>query len=93
MVAAMENVHLEPVIIEDLVKYGEDLGFERGAAQERVRVYDNLLADRLGRSLTPREHDTLVRRIAAVTTKRLHEVMFSASPAALEAWLADPSTT
>ena len=85
MVAAMENVHLEPVIIEDLVKYGE----ERGAAQ----VYRNLFADRLGRPLTPREHDTLAQRIAAVTTKRLHEVMFSASSAALEAWLADPNTT
>jgi hypothetical protein len=48
----MEHVQLEPVIIEDLVKYGEDIGFDRGfdrgAAQERVRVYHDFFQDRLG---------------------------------------------
>jgi hypothetical protein len=107
----MEHVQLEPVIIEDLVKYGEDIGFDRGfgqgidqgisqgisqgidrgAAQERVRVYHDFFQDRLGRPLTPNEHDTLARRITALTTKRLREVIFASSPAALEAWIADPN--
>src|SRR5262249_30574654 len=30
MVAAMEHANLGPVIIEDLVKFGEDIGFEKG---------------------------------------------------------------
>jgi predicted transposase YdaD len=30
MVTAMEQASLEPVIIEDLVKFGEDRGYERG---------------------------------------------------------------
>ncbi len=30
MVMAMENANMEPVIIEDLVRIGEDLGLERG---------------------------------------------------------------
>ncbi len=32
MVSAMEDVHLEPVVIEDLVKFGEDRGARRGRA-------------------------------------------------------------
>ena len=30
MVSAMENAHLEPVVIEDLVKLGEDRGMRKG---------------------------------------------------------------
>lgn len=30
MVTAMEQANLEPVVIEDLVKLGEDRGFDRG---------------------------------------------------------------
>lgn len=32
MVSAMEDVNLEPVVIEDLVKFGEDRGARRGRA-------------------------------------------------------------
>lgn len=93
MVAAMEHMQMEPVIIEDLVKYGEDRGFDRGfdrgvdrgAAQERARM----LTVRLGRPLTQNEHDVLARRIATTTTERFYDVMLNATPAALEAWLAD----
>ena len=71
MVTAMEHMQMEPVIIEDLVKYGEDRGFDRGfdrgAAHERVRMYDDMFEVRLGRPLTPSEHDMLSRSITAVT--------------------------
>jgi hypothetical protein len=35
MVTAMEQANLEPVIIEDLVKFGEDRGYERGRLEEQ----------------------------------------------------------
>lgn len=40
MVTAMEQANLEPVIIEDLVKFGEDRGYERGRleGEERGRL-------------------------------------------------------
>jgi len=40
MVMAMEQANLEPVIIEDLVKFGEDRGYERGLleGEERGRL-------------------------------------------------------
>ena len=40
MVTAMEQANLEPVIIEDLVKFGEDRGYERGRLEgkEQGRV-------------------------------------------------------
>jgi hypothetical protein len=92
MVTAMEHMQMEPVIIEDLVKYGEDRGFDRGAAHERVRMYDDMFEVRLGRPLTPSEHDMLSRSITTVTSKQLLDMMFNASPKTLEAWLADPTT-
>jgi hypothetical protein len=36
MVSAMEQANLEPVIIEDLVKFGEDRGYERGRLEGRL---------------------------------------------------------
>jgi hypothetical protein len=38
MVTAMEQVNLEPVIIEDLVKFGEDRGYERGRLEGRLEA-------------------------------------------------------
>jgi hypothetical protein len=37
MVTAMEQANLEPVIIEDLVKFGEDRGYERGRLEGEER--------------------------------------------------------
>jgi hypothetical protein len=47
MVTAMEQANLEPVIIEDLVKFGEERGYERGREEERAtmrRVLRRVLA-------------------------------------------------
>jgi len=91
MVNAMEQLQMEPIIIEDLVKFGEDRGYVRGvdhgAAQERVRM----LGIRLGRPLTPTELDTLSGRIATMTTERFYDVALNGTPSALTAWLADPN--
>jgi hypothetical protein len=38
MVNAMDDAKMEPVIIEDLVKYGEDLGLERGLERGRLEA-------------------------------------------------------
>ena len=61
MVTAMEQANLEPVIIEDLVKFGEDRGYERG----------RLEGEALGR--LDEQRATLHRRLeeARVTLRRV----------------------
>jgi hypothetical protein len=44
MVAAMEQANLQPVIIEDLVKFGEDRGYERGQLEEGRATLRRVLA-------------------------------------------------
>jgi hypothetical protein len=44
MVKAMEQANLEPVIIEDLVKFGEDRGYERGRLEEERSTLRRVLA-------------------------------------------------
>ena len=44
MVTAMEQANLEPVIIEDLVKFGEDRGYERGRIEEERSTLRRVLA-------------------------------------------------
>jgi len=44
MVTAMEQANLEPVIIEDLVKFGEDRGEDRGQLKEARAALRRVLA-------------------------------------------------
>jgi len=44
MVTAMEQANLEPIIIEDLVKFGEDRGYERGRLEEERATLRRVLA-------------------------------------------------
>ena len=44
MVTAMEQANLGPVIIEDLVKFGEDRGYERGRLEEERATLRRVLA-------------------------------------------------
>jgi hypothetical protein len=44
MVKAMEHANLEPVIIEDLVRFGEDRGYERGRIEEERATLRRVLA-------------------------------------------------
>lgn len=85
MVAAMEQVQLEPVIIEDLVKFGEDRGVDRGATQERLHAFEH----RLGRPLSPQERNMVTRAVTAMTAQHFYELVFGANPKALATWLKD----
>jgi hypothetical protein len=91
MVSAMEQANLEPVIIEDLVRIGEDIGFDRGVDKERRDTYARLFKHRLGRALTPEEITSLEQRCAHLRVERLDDVLFNLNKDALAAWLADPS--
>ncbi|HEX2690554.1 MAG TPA: hypothetical protein VHN14_28255 [Kofleriaceae bacterium] len=61
MVTAMEQANLEPVIIEDLVKFGEDRGYERGrlVGEEQGR----LVGEERGRLV---EERATLRRVLAL---------------------------
>lgn len=93
MVTAMDQMHIEPVIIEDLVKFGEDRGFDRGfdrgMAMERVRM----LEMRLGQEVSSDARDKLVVRVAKLSPLRFSELLFQLAHAELAAWLADPNAT
>lgn len=91
MVAAMERAHLEPVIIEDLVKFGEDRGYDRGYDRGRVQICAEQFGWRLGRALTDNERGVLMRRLQALGERRLLEVANLYSPVEIAAWLADPA--
>jgi hypothetical protein len=83
----MEQANLESVIIEDLVKFGEDRGYDRGRKETYVRQF----AWRLGRALTDRESATVEHRLQVLGDERLIDMVLSSSPEALAAWLADPA--
>lgn len=87
MVTAMEQANLEPVIIEDLVKFGEDRGYDRA----RTETYLRQFARRLGRALTDSERATVVQRLKALGEERLDDMVLSSGPEALAAWLSDPA--
>lgn len=44
MVTVMEQASMEPVVIEDLVKFGEDRGFEKGRLEEDRSILRRVLA-------------------------------------------------
>lgn len=83
MVSAMEQANLEPVIIEDLVNFGEDRGVDRS--------FERLFSRRVGRALTPQESKTLELRRVDMGVDRLDDVLFSMTGDALARWLADPT--
>ncbi len=90
MVTAMEQANLEPVIIEDLVKFGEDRGFDRGVDRGVDRSFVRQFARRLGRPLTAGESKLLEDRRLLLGVERLDEVVLTYGPDALAVWLADP---
>jgi hypothetical protein len=83
MVTAMEQANLQPVVIEDLVKFGEDRGYDRGRTETWLRLF----ARRLGRVLTDSERATVVQRLQTLGEERLDEAAQSSGPEALAAWL------
>jgi len=53
MIKAMEAAKMEPVVIEDLVRIGEDLGIERGRAEGIEAAREMLLETLAARGLEP----------------------------------------
>ncbi len=88
MVKAMNDHNLEPVIIEDLVRFGEDRGREEGLARGLFPLV-RLIERKLGRVLVAAEHQSLVERLATLGPERLGDVVLDSDGAHLGAWLAD----
>jgi len=87
MVAAMEQMHMEPVMIEDLVRIGEERGEERGEKQARIRMCEGIITKRLRRPLTAEERLVLVKRVDAMSGDELNTMLAWPQNDALEAWL------
>jgi hypothetical protein len=83
MVKAMGEHDMEPVIIEDLVRFGRDEGRDEGRAEGRREVFARIIARKLGRALTPDEELALARRVS-----RIDDEVFDLDAAGLAAWLA-----
>jgi hypothetical protein len=90
MVKAMERQHLEPIIIEDLVLFGEDRGVARGRSEGLTPVARQF-ERRLQRPLTDAERALLVTRLETLGGDRLGDVVLDLSPEALAVWIADPN--
>jgi hypothetical protein len=90
MVTAMDQANLEPIIIEDLVKFGEDRGFDRGFDKGRAQAYVDQFAWRLGRPLTDGERESVLGRLSTSGQARLNTILLMWTPNDLAAWLADP---
>jgi len=77
----------EPFISEDLVKFAEDLGYERGMAHAREHERLAAFGERLGRSLTPYERNVLIPHVTNMTTEHFFDFMFNTNPNTLAEWL------
>ncbi len=89
MVEAMASEGLEPVIIEDLVKFGEDRGLEKGLERGLAPLLRQFRR-RLGRPLDEHERVEVRRRLEALGPERLGDVVLDLGGAELGRWLADP---
>jgi hypothetical protein len=104
MLEAMASEGLEPVIIEDLVKFGEDMGLQKGLEQGLEQGLERglerglapllrLFGRRLGRPLDEREQAEVRRRLEALGPDRLGDVVLDLGADELGRWLADPDAT
>ena len=90
MVKAMHEESFEPIIIEDLVLFGEDRGLEKGRS-EGLGLLVRLLAWKLGRPVEYAERSALVARLATLGPERLGDIVLDLAADELAAWLADPA--
>ena len=96
MVNAMEQRSLEPVIIEDLVKYGHDLGEAKGKAEgkaEGMLPLIRLFERKIKQSLSPQARQILQIRLTSLGPERLGDVALDLDGPALQAWLDDPDAS
>jgi hypothetical protein len=90
MTKALEEMNMEPIIIEDFVKFGEDRGFEKGI-ETGLKPLLHLFERKLGRPLTIDEGHRLRDRFDRLGSDRVGDVVLDLSSKALAAWLADPA--
>jgi hypothetical protein len=94
MTKALKEMNMEPIIIEDFVKFGEDRGFEKGLKEGVEKGLKPLLHQferKLGRPLTIEEGRRLRDRFDRLGADRVGDVVLDLSSKALAAWLADPA--
>jgi hypothetical protein len=106
MTKVLEELKMEPIIIEDFVKYGEDIGFKRGikkglrkgiregikeGIEKGLKPLLHLFERKLGRPLTNEENHLLRDRFGRLGPGRVGDVVLDLSSEALAAWLADPA--
>jgi hypothetical protein len=100
MLEAMASEGLEPIVIEDLVKFGQDLGLQQGREQGREQGLAQGLEQglapllrqfgrRLGRPLDERERGEIRRRLERLGPERLGDVVLDLNADQLGRWLAD----
>ena len=100
MVDAMEQRNLEPVIIEDLVKYGHDLGEAKGKIEgklegkaEGLLPLIRLFERKIKQPLSSEARKTLQARLTTLGPDRLGDVALDLDGPALQAWLDDPQAS
>lgn len=72
MVLAMKMESMEPIVIEDLVKFGEDRGYDRGWAAG-LELLRGALLDVLGARAIPVGPDELARIALEASPEQLRE--------------------
>jgi hypothetical protein len=78
---AMKTEGLEPIVIEDLVRFGEDRGYERGLREGTERGLRDLAA--LARAIL----DGLVERGVVLDAAQRARIEGETDPARLREWL------
>ena len=81
----LELLDLNPDLRNEIAEDGHKKGVEEGLSF----MYEQ----RLGRPLTDAEHRTVLDRLTTLGLARVGGVVFSLTPDALAAWLADPAAT
>jgi hypothetical protein len=81
MVRAMEQANLEPVVIEDLVKFGEDRGMKKGRRAEERGTLRRVLALRKLALSAQQEHQIDACTDLATLRRWLDQAIFAESAA------------
>jgi hypothetical protein len=77
---------------QETLEKGRLDGIEKGI-EKALAPLERQFSRRLGRSLTPQEHATLVRRLDTHGADRLGDVVLDLSATQLAVWLEDPAAT
>ncbi len=91
MVTAMSDAGIEPVIIEDLVRFGEDRGLEKGLERGLEKGLVAVCERKLGRPLMEGERGLFRARLRDLSVEAVSGALVSLDATALVSWLRAPS--